>query len=493
MTSTLTRRYLAEYARRPLNLVLLLVVPAVFVALSAGVVADFAELLGGDAGGAALEAVTAGWAAAFLAGMAGFFHVGSSRGADRRLALAGMSTRRILAGRLASGLALALVAASGALGALALRTGIGDVPRTVGATAMFSVVYLGIGAAVGAVIRDEVNGSLAILFVWILDVFLGPAMAGGDVLVTRLFPTHFVTLVMTDAATGHAGPLRDLGAALIWTTGALALATATFAATTRPRRDRIRAGGHGTFARVAAGLRHGFREYRRSPVLWVLLVAVPVVLITLSFAVTPDTPTPLESGSVTRIVSMAELHGAIMVPITVGFLAGLAGLFVVLGSAQADRRLVLAGFRPVEVLAARLGIVAFAALLTTTASLAVTAVDFRPRAWLTFIGASLLVALTYGMLGVLAGPAVGRLGGLFLMFLVPMVDVGIGQNAMFGPTVPNWGRFLPAHGAVQVLLDGAFSGGPSKTGALIVALGWLAGVTVVAALVFRRVAEPQRA
>ncbi|HEX6329945.1 MAG TPA: ABC transporter permease, partial [Actinomycetota bacterium] len=79
-----------------------------------------------------------------------------------------------------------------------------------------------------------------------------------------------------------------------------------------------------------------------------------------------------------------------------------------------------------------------------------------------------------------------------LMFLVPMVDVGIAQNAMFGPTVPNWGRFLPAHGAVQVLLDGAFSGGLSRTGALIVALGWLAGVTVVAAVVFRRVAEPQR-
>jgi hypothetical protein len=79
------------------------------------------------------------------------------------------------------------------------------------------------------------------------------------------------------------------------------------------------------------------------------------------------------------------------------------------------------------------------------------------------------------------------------MFLVPMIDVGIAQNNMFGAALPWWGRFLPAHGAVQVLLDGAFAGGFTAAGGLLQALGWLAGITVVAALVFRRVAEPQRA
>ncbi|HEX6206789.1 MAG TPA: ABC transporter permease [Actinomycetota bacterium] len=493
MTATLTHRYLAEYARRPINLILLVVVPVVFVALSAGVVADFAKLLGADGEGAALESVTAGWAAAFLAGMAGFFHVGSSRNADRRLALAGMNTRRILAARLASGLVLALVAAGGALAALAFRTGIADVPRTLGATVMFAVVYLGIGAAVGAAVRDEVNGSLVVLFVWLLDVFLGPAMGRTDAFLTRLFPTHFVTLVMTDAATGHAGSLGDLGAALAWTSGAIGLAAAIFGITTRPTRGRARAAGPGGISRLAAGLRYGLREYRRNLTLWVLLITVPVVLITLSFAVTPDAPTPVESGAATTVVSMVDLHGAIMVPITVGFLAGLAGLFVVLGSAQADRRLVLAGFRPAEVLGARLGIVTLAAVLTTAVSLGVTAVDFRPAAWVPFVGASLLVALTYAMIGVLVGPMVGRLGGLFVMFLVPMIDVGIAQNAMFGATLPSWATYLPAHGAVRMLLDGAFTQGFSETGGLLLALAWLAAITAVAALVFHRVAEPQRA
>ncbi len=69
---------------------------------------------------------------------------------------------------------------------------------------------------------------------------------------------------------------------------------------------------------------------------------------------TPDQPAPVElaeGGARTiTILSMVDVHGAIMVPITVAFLGGLAGLFVVLGSADADRRLVIAGYRPPEVL-----------------------------------------------------------------------------------------------------------------------------------------------
>ena len=48
MTGALTWRYLTEYTRRPLNLVLLAVVPIIFVALSAGTIADFARILGGE-------------------------------------------------------------------------------------------------------------------------------------------------------------------------------------------------------------------------------------------------------------------------------------------------------------------------------------------------------------------------------------------------------------------------------------------------------------
>ncbi|HEX6255948.1 MAG TPA: hypothetical protein VFZ70_09075 [Euzebyales bacterium] len=495
MTGLLTWRYLTEYARRPLNLVLLAVVPVVFVALSAGALADFARILGGEAGLGQLEAATAGWAAAFLAGVAGFFHVSGSREPDRRLAAAGSITSRVVVARLASSLLLAAVAAVGALVALAVRTDVADVPRAVGATAMFAVIYLGIGAVVGALVRSEVNGSLVIIFVWMFDVFLGPAMGRTESLLIRGFPTHFPTLVMLDAATEHAGPLGDLGAALVWTVAGLLVAFVALLATTRPATTRGARRASSSGVRLRAGLRYAWREYRRNVALWVLLVGLPLYFITVSVAVTPDDPAPVELAEDGRraitILPMTDVHGALMVAITVAFLAGLAGLFVVLGSAEADRRLVIAGFRPREVLTARLGVIALAALLVSGVSLTVTAASFEPDVWATFGVATVAVALTYAMIGVVVGPLVGRLGGLYLMFLLPFLDVGLAQNIMFDAAPPSWAAAMPAYGAVRVLVDGAFTAGFDETTGALLAVAWLVGVTAVAAVVFHRLAAPR--
>lgn len=455
---------------------------------------EFARILGGEAGPGQLEAATAGWAAAFLAGVSGFFHVTGSRDADRRLAAAGAGAAPVVLARLLSSLLLAGLAAAGALVALAARTELADPWRAVGATAMFAVIYLAIGTTVGAVVRSEVNGSLVIIFVWMVDVFLGPGMGPTGGVLTRAFPTQFPTLVMLDAGTAHAGPVGDVGASLAWTLGGLAVAAATLLATTRPvaraRRVRVVDG----WSRLAAGLRYGFRQYRRNPALWVLLAGLPFFFITLSAAVTPDTPAPVELVEGGRqgieVLSMIDVHGAIMVPITVAFLAGLAGLFVVLGSAEGDRRLVLTGFRTREVLAARFGIIGVAALLVSAVSLAVTALTFTPDVWATFAGATVAVALTYAMMGVIVGPLAGRLGGLYVMFVLPFLDVGLAQNAMFDAAPPTWARFMPAHGAVRVLLDGAFTPGFDETRGLMLAAAWLVGIGAAGAAVFHRLARP---
>lgn len=497
MTGVLTWRYLTEYARRPLNLVLLAVVPVIFVALSAGAIADFARILGGEADLGQLEAATAGWAAAFLAGVAGFFHVTGSRDPDRRLAAAGSNTARVVTARVVSSTVLAAVASAGALLALAARTDLIDPGRAVGATIMFAVIYLAIGVTVGAWVRSEVNGSLLIIFIWMFDVFLGPAMGRTESLITRFFPSHFPTLVMLDAATTHAGPLSDLGASLAWTIGAVAIAVVSLLVTTRPVRDGHSRHVVGGLTRTWTGLRHAWKEYRRNTALWVLLVGLPLFFITLSIAVTPDDPAPVElienGKSSISILSMTDLHGAIMVAITVAFLAGLAGLFVVLGSAEADRRLVLAGFKPSEVLASRLGVITLAAMLVSAVSLAVTAASFQPETWVTFAAATLAVALTYAMIGVVVGPIVGRLGGLYLMFLLPFLDVGLAQNIMFDAAPPSWAVWMPAHGAVRVLIDGAFTDTFDETGGLMLALGWLLGLAAAAAAIFHHTSAARNA
>jgi len=496
ISAQLTRRYLAEYSRHPVNLALLILVPLVFVALAAGTIVDFAEIVGGVADPALLAAPTAGWAAAFLAGVAGLFHVLGSRDADRRLSIAGMSSLQITTARLGSGLLLALLAAAAAIVALAIRTGLTDPVRAIAGTVMFAIIYLGIGVVIGSISRSEINGSLIVIFIWMLDVFLGPAMAGSSIWITRLFPSHYVTLVMLDAASGHSGPIGDLGWALIWTIGTMALAAAVFTLATTTRksktvRTRVRSG------RLRAGLRYGLRDYRRNTVLWVLLVVLPVFFISLSFYITPDnlTPVQLTERGVTSItlLSMADVHGAIMVPITVAFLAGLSGLFIVQGSIEADARLAIAGFKPSEILFSRLGTIGVAVLLTTIAALGVTAIDFAPETWSWFALATALVAATYGLIGVLVGTVFGRLGGLYVMFLVPFIDVGIAQNIMFSAIPPDWGAVLPSRGAVQILVAGAFTTRFDQYGMLLLAIAWLAGLTVVTAAVFRRIARPAKA
>lgn len=497
-TALLTRRYLAEYARRPINLVLLVVVPMVFVGLASDAILNFAELLGGTTDTSQLASVTAGWAAAFLAGVSGFFHVFDSREVDRRVAAAGMGTRRIASARLLSGLCLVLLASAAAVIALVVRNGIDDPGRALAGTVMFAVIYLGIGVTIGAVVKSDINGSLVVVFIWMLDVFLGPSMAGSDIWITRLFPTHFVSLVMSAAGSDHGGPLSDLGWSAAWTLGAVGVAAAVFATATSNRRA-LHPSHHQsvTWRRMRAGLRFGFREYRRNIAMWVMLIVLPVFFISLSFYITPNDPAPIEvhqNGVTTvKVVTMIDVHGALMVPITIGFLAGLAGLFVVQGSLQADARLALAGFRSREILASRLGVISLAALLTTAVSLAVTAVDFEPQGWVWFTVGNALVALTYGMVGVLVGVLFGRLGGLYVMFLIPFIDVGLGQNVMFSAAPPAWGIFLPARGSAQILVDAAFTPDFDQTNGLILALAWLIGLIVVTSIVFRRIAEPSRA
>jgi len=232
----------------------------------------------------------------------------------------------------------------------------------------------------------------------------------------------------------------------------------------------------------------GFREQLRRPLLIVLLVAVPFLFISWSIAITEPTPRMIElPGGEPFLTTMKELHGAIMVPITLGFLAGLIGLFTIRSAIESDRRLVLAGFSPGEAIAPRLVVVLAATLIVLAVSLAVMAIDFTPASWPPFVLGNLLAGLTYAAIGALAGALVGRLGGAYLMFFLPMLDIGVAQNPMFFEGAPQgWASVLPGYGPTRVLVDGAFSQGFDALGPLLVALAWLLGLSVAVLVLLRR-------
>jgi len=505
MTLRLTVAWLREYLRRPLNVTLLIVVPIIFVTLSAGAMADFADILAGGADRQSIEFATAGWAASILAGAGAFFHVSGSRRADRRLASTGVRVADVVGSRTLSSAILGLLAVAASAAALWTRVDVTDPAPVVLATLLSAGIYLGIGITLGAFVRSELNGSLAIVFIWMFDVFFGPGM-GGTSLLVRFFPLHYPTLTLTDAASPHAGIFGNVGISVAWTVVSLAVGVAALAYTTAPRRRASRRHApaiaeDGTLVgppprspvwhRRAEALRAAGRELRRMPVLWVLVIGLPVAFISSSIAVTPTDPSPVsvrEGGkTIIAIISMAEVHGAIMVPITVGFLASLVGLFVVLDSAEADRRLSLTTLRAGEILSVRMVVVAGAALLATAISLGVTAVNFTPQQWGGFVLANVLVALTYGSVGVLVGPIFGRLGGLYVLLILPFIDIGIAQNPMFDAKPPTWGQFLPSHGAVRVLVDTAFTPSFDEAGAVLLAIAWLVALSTAAAVAFHRI------
>jgi ABC-2 family transporter protein len=492
-TALFVRRFLADYARNRVNLLVLVLVPLVFVVVAAGSLADAAQLLGGAGGGPAVETTTAGWAAGFLAGVAMYFQVSAARDTDRRLVIAGLPATRLVAARLLAGLALAVLACVVALVALALRTGIDAPARVAAGTLMFAVIYLPIGAVVGAMVRNAVNGTVLILFIWIVDVFFGPTLSAGDQVATRVLPTHFVSLWMTDLPSGHGGRLGDLGWAMSWTTLAVVAAFAVVAGTTPVRKRRRWRNVPGSVGdQLGTAIATGLRDWRRNPVLWVLLVVVPAVFIWLSDATTPHGLTPVvlaENGRrAAEMLDPAHIHAGTMAPVAVASLATLTGLFVVLDARTGDRRLALAGLCPGVLLAARLTVITLAVLLATAVSLAITATVFDAHQWGLYAAATALLALSYGLLGVLLGPVFGRVAGVFIAFLIPFLDIGIGQSPMLRGEPADWATYLPGYGGTRLFIDGALTASFDETGALVSALVWLAALATAATLLFRHAA-----
>jgi len=245
------------------------------------------------------------------------------------------------------------------------------------------------------------------------------------------------------------------------------------------------------FAQIATATTMGLRQHLRNPLFVALLIVLPIAFITLSFARTPDVPfavAVIEDGqTVAAPVGMRDLHGAIMVPMTVSFLAGILGMFVMVVSREGDRRLVRAGFPALNLLLARLMVIAGLSLAITTVSVLVTLLDYRPEQLGLFFLVNLVSALQYAFLGAAVGMFLSPMSGTYLMFFAPMIDIGLLQNPMFPrEAVAWWVKVLPGYWPMEVMVDVSFTGSFDQLSALLWALLYLSAVAVLGLLAFRR-------
>ena len=228
-----TGAFVREHLRAPLTLVLLVAIPAFFVLIFASVLGDFAKALGGTLMAQSATAISAGWAAAFLSGTLAFFQVSSSRGADRRLAAAGLGPWRVAAARIVASLTIGAAVTAVAFVTLWLRSGIGHPLHALVAIFSFAVIYIGLGAVIGAFVKGALEGSLLVLMLFSLDAFTSPEMTSSSVFAWT--PTRKAAELLIAAGGGQGSPSADwLGMALV-AIGSMAVALTAFWTAARTR------------------------------------------------------------------------------------------------------------------------------------------------------------------------------------------------------------------------------------------------------------------
>lgn len=219
--------FVREHLRAPLTLVLLVAIPVFFVLVFAAVLGEFADALGGTLAQRAATSISAGWAAAFLSGTLAFFQVSSARGADRRLALAGLGAIRVAAARITAALVLAVTVSAAAFVTLWLRSGIEHLAHAAAAILAFALIYVGIGSAIGALVKAPLEGSLLVVLVFSVDAFSGRQMTSNDGL-TAWTPTRDAADVLIAAGSARPSPNADWLAMTAVVLAALAVAVVAF-------------------------------------------------------------------------------------------------------------------------------------------------------------------------------------------------------------------------------------------------------------------------
>lgn len=237
-------------------------------------------------------------------------------------------------------------------------------------------------------------------------------------------------------------------------------------------------------SRVGTAVRMGIKEFGRTPILLALLVVLPAYYIGAMMYIVPTATLPVRIDGESFQVALADFIGPFLTPLTAALLSGIVGLFLMQSSKAADDRLRLAGYRSRELITARVALLAVGGLLVGAACIAIVLLGFTPASIPAFVGATILAALTYGLVGVIVGIWLDRLPGVYVVLFAPMIDILLFQNPLATES-PWWVATLPGHFSMNAAMDAAFTEGVDAWN-FLGAFGYLLGLLVVGTAVFYR-------
>lgn len=206
------------------------------------------------------------------------------------------------------------------------------------------------------------------------------------------------------------------------------------------------------------------REFLRRRGMLASMIGIPVFGYVMIFAALPEIPASLEAieNGVKVVVDLDQraLFGGLQALIYVGLLAGLAGFYLLKSALSADRRLIVAGFSPAELVASRIGVLMVIDLAVSLFLVGLMLFFTIPRQLPAYLLATYWTALVYSLYGALAGTYIrNELGGIMAVLFLVNIDVGYLQLPGFSTILDEWYIVLfPGYYPVQLAIDSAFTG-----------------------------------
>jgi hypothetical protein len=205
-----------------------------------------------------------------------------------------------------------------------------------------------------------------------------------------------------------------------------------------------------------------------------LLVVVPTVFYLVVAATTGHEPIPFVLDSAGSAPIVADERQVSLLFIGMASVSGVSAFLsfvLLLRPVEADQRLVFEGYRPAELLVAKILVVVAVALLVAAYVTALLVLFFRADRPLGVFAGFVLTSLVYAAVGMLVGALVRReLEGILAILLLVNIDPGWLQSPAFYAHARNQAliRLLPGHHPGQVAMLSAFthlSAGPEAAAA----------------------------
>ena len=215
---------------------------------------------------------------------------------------------------------------------------------------------------------------------------------------------------------------------------------------------------------IKTGLVMTAKEVLRNRIALILFLLIPSLFNTLIVLTTKDRPITLHLASIPEgtFFKVSERNETLVfiALAAAGFIAAFLGLNLIQKHIGVDRRLVLCGYRPSELIIAKLTLLLFVILLIGGYVTSSLLFFFQPRHFFQVFLGFILGGYIYGCYGLLVGTIFKReLEGILCIILLGNIDVGWLQNPLYYAASQNKAiiRALPAFFPSQTSMVAAFT------------------------------------